>query len=102
MLVQDKLSKKVGLAYAINNYINILFRDGSKVCCSKTKFRENFDKVEEDGLIIIHIVNGAYFNNKAEADWQAKFLNKNGYEVKRSFLCDTLENIIERISHVQN
>lgn len=100
MLVQNKLTKKYGLAYIGDSYVNVFYDDGSKTYCTKHKFYENFIKIIEKELTLVYIVNDAYFNNKWDADWQAKFLKENGYKVKRSFIYDTIENIIERINHV--
>lgn len=103
MLIQNRLSKKYCLATIKNDYIEVLYEDGSKTYCLKSKFQENFRGVEKDNnKIIIYIVNGAYFNDKSHANWQINFLKEKGFSVKQSFMYDTVDNIIERISKNDN
>ena len=102
MLVQNKLSKKYCLASKMNRFIMIQYENGDRTFCVKSKFEEDFTRVYKSEKTLVYIVNGAYFTNKFDADWQAYFLNKNGKSIKRSFIYDTPENIMKRINNNDN
>lgn len=99
MLVQNILSKKYCLATKKETLIEVLYEDGSKSYCSKDKFQKNFIGVNDKNKIIVYIINGVYFNNESDADWQINFLKKNGYSIKKQFMYDTPEKLMERIKN---
>lgn len=102
MLVQNKLSNRLGLAKVENDFVvSILYEDGFTAYCSKKKFASNFTQVKDsDKKVIVYIVNKAYFTNESDANWFAKFIEESGHFAKRKFMYDTPSNIMKRIKNV--